>query len=156
MSGTSATLTNLIKHLVALVKDEHFQIPKGQVLVSNERIESTRRPDDDVGELFLVLQELDIFRHGCTTIEDCGLDIWQVLAESRVLVLDLEGQFSSVTHNEHLALAGNRIKRVKRGQHEDGGLTETRLGLANDIDVEECSWNTLLLNCGPTMLDLDS
>jgi hypothetical protein len=52
-----------------------------------------------------------------------------------------------VAHDQDLALAGNGLQLVKGGQNEDGGLTETGLGLAKNIDVEDGSWNANLLDC---------
>lgn len=85
------------------------------MLVPNQSVQSARRTNNDVGELVLVLQELDVFGHRRTTIEDGGLDIWQIFAESCILVLDLEGQLSGVAHDENLALTRNRVERVQRG-----------------------------------------
>jgi hypothetical protein len=37
---------------------------------------------------------------------------------------------------------------VEGGQDEDRSLSETRLGLAENIDVEDCSRDADLLDCG--------
>lgn len=49
-------LTWLVKHLVALVQDEMLQVGKAQMPVSDERIDATRRADDDVRVSLLVGQ----------------------------------------------------------------------------------------------------
>ena len=77
-----------------------LDVSEGQNLVSNKGVESTRGTDDDVGILLLVFQKLDVLGHRCTTVEDGGLDVWKVLAEAGVFVLDLICQFASVAHHK--------------------------------------------------------
>lgn len=147
-SGHGQELTDLVKHLVALVENERLDVAKGKLLVSNESIQTTRCGDDDVGISLLVGQDFDVLRHGSTTVEDGGLDVGQVLAETRVFVLDLVRQLTSVAHDEDRALASNRLQLMKSGEDEDSSLTETGLGLAKHVDVEHGGWDTDLLDCG--------
>jgi hypothetical protein len=60
-----------------------------------------------------------------------------------------------VAHNKDGALAGDRLQLVKSGQNEDRGLSETGLGLAENIDVEDCGGDAVLLDCGEAKRWLD-
>lgn len=44
---------------------------------------------------------------------------------------------------------------MEGGQDEDRGLSETGLGLAENIDVEDCGGNAVLLDCGEAEWWLD-
>lgn len=105
-------LTNLIQHLVTFIEHKVFDISKGEVLVSKQSVESTRGSDNDVGVLFLVLQELYILGHGCTTVEYSGLDVWEVLAESSIFVLNLVSQLTSMAHDKDRAFSRNGLQGV--------------------------------------------
>jgi hypothetical protein len=52
-----------------------------------------------------------------------------------------------VAHDQDGALAGNRLKLMQSGENEDGGFTETRLGLAENVDIQDRSGNADLLDC---------
>lgn len=52
-----------------------------------------------------------------------------------------------MAHDQDLALARNGLQLVKGGENEDCGLTETGLGLAKNIDVQNGSRNANLLDC---------
>ena len=145
-------LTDLIKHLVTFVEHESLNIAQGEVLVTDESVEATGSTDNDVGEGLLVLEKLDVLLYRGTAIEDRGLHVWQILAESRVLVLDLVGEFSSVAHDQHRGFSRNGFQLVQSGQDEDRSLTETGLGLTKNVDTEESLWNTLLLDCRRSMM----
>lgn len=147
MHRQGSRLTDLVKHLIALVQDEHADISETQVLVTDKSIETTRGADDDVGVSLLVLQELSVFLDGGTTVEHAGLDVGHVLAEAVVLVTNLEGQFAGVAHNQNRALSGNRFNLLEGGENEDSSLAETRLRLADDIATEHGLGNACLLNC---------
>lgn len=102
--------TNLIQHLIALVQNERLDVSERKLLIANQRVQATGCADNDIGVCVLVGQELDILLHGSTTVEDSGLDVWEIFAESGVLVLDLVCQFSGVAHNQNRARAGNRLE----------------------------------------------
>lgn len=140
-------LTNLIKHLVALIEDEHSDTAKTEVLVADKGVQAARCADNDVGVGILVLEYLGILLDRSTTVEDAGLDVGHVLAEAVVLVANLEGQLTGVAHNQHGALAGNRLDLLEGREDEDGSLTETGLGLADDVTTKHSLGNGGLLNC---------
>lgn len=146
-SGDLKAHTDLVQHLVTLVQNEGFDVAQGECLVPHESVEATRCSNDDVGVCLLVLQEFDVLNDWCSTVEDRGLHIWEVLAEARVLVLDLIRKLASMAHDENLALSLYGFELMQCCQDKDRGLTETRLGLAENIDVEHGGWNAYLLNC---------
>jgi hypothetical protein len=53
-----------------------------------------------------------------------------------------------VAHDEDGALARDWLQLVESGQDEDRGLSKTGLGLAENIDVEDCGRDAVLLDCG--------
>lgn len=146
-SWDPGTHTDLVEHLVALVENKGLNVAEGQLLVANEGVQTTGGGNHDVGVGILARQDVEILLDGSTTVEDRGLDVGQVLGETGVLVLDLVGKLTSVTHDQDLALASNGLQLVEGGENEDSSLTETGLGLAKNIDVQDGSWNASLLNC---------
>lgn len=118
-------LTDLIEHLVTLIEDEDLARSKVEVLVTDKRVQATWGSDDDVWVGLLVLEELGVGLDWSSSVEDGGLDLWHVLAESGVLVLDLVCQLTGVAHDQDRALAGNWLNLLEGGEDEDGGLTET-------------------------------
>lgn len=141
-------LTNLVKHLVTLVENKSLDVAERKLLVADEGVKTTGSSDDDVGESVLVRQSLDILLDGSTTVEDGGLHIRKILAESSVFVLDLISQLTSVAHNQDGTLPRNRLQLVKGGKYEDSRLSKTGLGLAENIDVQNSGRNANLLDYG--------
>lgn len=140
-------LTNLVKHLVTLIEDEGLDVAQGELLVTDQSVQTTGGGDNDVGVSLFVREDLDVLLNGGATVEDTGLDVGKILREASVLVLNLVRKLTSVAHDEDLALAGNGLELVKGGQDEDRGLTKTRLGLAENVDIEDGSRDTHLLDC---------
>lgn len=147
-------LTDLVENLVALIEHEALDVAETQVLVAYQGVETTRSGDDDVRELLLVLELVDVVLDGSTTVEDGGLDIRQVLAETSVLVLDLVGQLTGVAHDDNRALAGDRLDLLKGSQDEDGSFTETRLGLTKNVGSKDSLRNAGLLDCSYDMSEI--
>lgn len=96
----------------------------------------------------VVLEDFGVLGYWGSTKEDGSLDIWHVFAETGVLLADLVGQFTSVAHDQYRSLAGNGLNLLKGSEYEDSGLSETRLGLTEDIGSEDGLWNANLLDCG--------
>ena len=94
----------------------------------------------------LVLQHLGILDDGSAAVEDTSLDVRHVLAETVVLIANLESQFAGVAHDQDRALAGDGFDLLKGGQDEHSRLTETGLGLADDITTEKSLRNAVLLD----------
>lgn len=143
-----AKLTNLVKHLVTLVENKSLDVAERKLLVADKGVKTTGSTDDDIGESVLIRQSLDILLNGSTTVEDGGLYIGKILAESSVFVLDLISQLTSVAHNQDGTLSRNRLQLVKGGKDEDSRLSKTGLGLAKNIDVQDSGRNANLLDYG--------
>lgn len=140
-------LTNLVKHLIALIEDEDLAASEAEVLLANESVQATWGGNNDVWVSLWVLEDLGIGLDWCSSVEDSGFNLWHVLGESGVLVLDLISKLTSVAHDEDRALASDRLDLLEGGEDEDGSLTKTRLGLAEDIGTENSLWNANLLDC---------
>jgi hypothetical protein len=69
-------LTDLIEHLVALVKDERLDAAEVENVVADKSVETTWSTNDDVGASLLVLDDFDILLNRSTAVEDAGLDVW--------------------------------------------------------------------------------
>lgn len=84
----------------------------------------------------LVGQDLNVLLHWGTAVKDSGLDVRHVLAESGILVLDLVGELTGVAHDEDRGLAIDGLDLLQTGEHEDGSLSQSGFGLADDIGTE--------------------
>ncbi len=139
--------TNLIQHFIAFVEDEDFDISKAKLLLSDQSVETTRSSDNDMRVGVFVGEGFNILLHWCSTVKDCCLHFWEVFAEPRVFVLNLVGELTGVTHNKDCALAGYRLDLLKCSENEDGCLSESGLGLAEDIGPKDGLRNAYLLDC---------
>jgi len=128
-------LTGLVQHLVALIEDEVLQVGKAEMPIADEGVDTTGSTDDDVRVSVLVAKELDVLLNGSSSVEDTNLDVRQELGEAVVLVADLVGQLASVAHDQDSGGTGlGLLVHLLEGcENEDGSLSETRLGLAEDI-----------------------
>lgn len=138
--------TNLVEHLVTLIEDEALNVAEAELLVSDQGVQTTGSGDNDVRVSLLVGKELNVFLHGGTAVEDSGLDVGHVLCESGVFVLDLVGELTGVAHNEDRGLTLDGLHLLQSCEDEDGSLSQTGLGLADDIVTENGLGNTLLLD----------
>lgn len=130
-------LTDLVQHLVALVKNELGDVTKTQLLVPDKGVQATGGGDDNVRVSLLAGQDLDVLLQGSTTVEDGGLDIRHVLAETSVLVLDLVSKLASVAHDEDGSFAIYGLNLLEGCEDEDGRLSQSGLGLAEDIGTQD-------------------
>ena len=137
----------MVKHLVAFIKDEDLAAVETEVLVSNKSIQSTRCGDDDMRMGLLILQNLGIFCDGSSAIENCCLHVRHILAETCVLILDLVSKLTSVAHDQDRSLASDGLDLLESGEDEDGGLTKTRFGLAENVGTQDGLRNANLLDC---------
>ena len=104
----------------------------------------------------LVLQNLSVLLDWGSSVEHCSLDVWHVLAETGILVLNLVSQLTSVAHNQDRCLARDGFDLLKGSQHEYRRFSETRFGLAKDVRAEDCLWNAYLLDCRVNRADVRS
>lgn len=140
-------LTDLVKHLVAFVKNEHTHAAEAQVLVAHKSIKPAWGTDNNVWVRLLVFEDLGILLDRSTAVENTRLDVRHVLAEAVILVPNLESELTSVAHHQHGAFASDRLNLLECRQNEDGSFAETGLGLADDITTKHSLGNTCLLNC---------
>jgi hypothetical protein len=91
----------LIEHLVALVKHKDANASETESLVADKSLKTTGSADNDVRASVLALESLDVVLDGSAAVEDTGLDVRHVLAESVVLISDLVGQLTSVAHDDN-------------------------------------------------------
>lgn len=139
--------TNLIQHFIAFVEDKDSDISKAKLLLSDQSIQTTRSSDNDMRVSVFVGKGFDILLHWCAPVKDCCLHFWEIFAEPGVFVLNLVGEFTGVTHNKDGALAGYRLNLLKCCENKDGCLSETGLGLAENIGSEDSLRNAHLLDC---------
>jgi hypothetical protein len=64
-----------------------------------------------------------------------------------ILIANLEGQLTGVAHNQNRSFPSDRLNLLQRAEDEDGGLSETRLGLTENIGSEDGLWDADLLDC---------
>ena len=124
------------------------------MLVSHESVQSTWSSNNDMWVSLLVLEELGVLDDRSSSVEDTDLDVRQELGKAVVFVADLVGQLAGVAHDQHRALAVDRLDLLKSGQDENGSFTKTRLGLTKDVGSENCLRNAVLLDCGYRMSDI--
>lgn len=150
-SGTEDVLhitthVQLLQHLVTFIEHEMLDIGQLEVLVADQGQDTAGSTNEDVGTSGLVLQDLDILGHGDTTVEDLGADFREILGEASVLVFDLESQFTCMTEDNDRDLAVDGLQLLQGGQHKDGSLTHTRLGLTEDVHTQDGLGDTFLLH----------
>jgi hypothetical protein len=92
-------LTNLIQHLVTFIQNENLAVSETKELVSDECVQSTWGGHNYVRVRILVLEDFGIFLNWGSAVEDSGLNVRHVLAETGVLVLNLVGQLTSMAHD---------------------------------------------------------
>ena len=157
VGGHAEDLLDVTAHLerfqdaIALIEDEMLDVVELEGLLLGKAEDTTGSTDDDVRAV--VLENVAVGLDGDTTVEDGGLDLRQVLGETLILVSDLEGKLASVAEDEdgNLVLTGGEgagVQLVQCGQNEDGGLTHTGLGLADDVHTKDGLGDALVLDLG--------
>ena len=139
--------TNLIQHFIAFIENEDFDISEAKLLLSDQSVQTSRSSDNDMRVGVLVGKGFDILLHWCASIKDCCLHFREIFAEPGIFVLDLVCEFTGVTHDKDCALAGHRLDLLKCSENEDGCLSETGLGLAENIGSKDGLRNAYLLDC---------
>jgi len=69
-----------------------------------------------------------------------------MLSEAIVFFFYLEGKLTGVAHDQNGARLWLLLELVQSGQHEDRGLAHAALGLAEDVNTEDCLRDALLLH----------
>lgn len=97
-SFSTSLLTQLLQHLIALIKNKVFDVLQAEVLLEDECADT---PGGSHNNMRAVLfQDLLILLDGHATEEHRYLDGGHVLGETLILFADLEGQLSSVAHDK--------------------------------------------------------
>ena len=102
-----------------------------------------------------VRQSFDVFLHGRSAVKDSSLDVWKVLAESGIFILNLVGEFASVTHDKSGTLAWHWLDLLKGRKDKYCGLSKARLRLAQYIGPKDRLRNAYLLDCDEATPKLD-
>lgn len=138
--------TDLVEHLVALIENKVLDVSELEGLLTDKGKDTAGSTDKDVWAEILVAEDVLISLQRRTTVEDLGANLGEVLAEASELVLDLEGQLASVAENDDRDLTRDGLDLLEGSKNEDGGLTHTRLGLAQNIHTENGLGDTFLLH----------
>jgi hypothetical protein len=105
--------TDLIKHLIALIKDELADVAKLELLLADESVQTTWGADNDMGMGLIAGEQLNVLLDGHAAVEDTGLDVWHVLSETLVLSANLVGQLAGVAHNQNRSFSGNWLNLLE-------------------------------------------
>jgi hypothetical protein len=103
------------------------------MFIPDQTVQTAGRRNHNVRTRLRVLDQVDVFLNRRPAIKHRRPDIWQILAESGVLVPDLKGQFTGVTEDEDSDFAVDGLDLLEGREDKDGSLAETRFGLAEDI-----------------------
>lgn len=95
------------------------------MFIPDQTIQTSRRGNDDMGTGIRVLDQFDILLDRRAAVKHGSPHFRQVLAESRVLVSDLEGQFTGVAENEDSDFPIHGLDLLEGREDKDGRLTET-------------------------------
>ena len=150
-----------VQHFVALVQDKVLDALEVEGLGADEAEDAARGADHDVRAV--LLQGLLVLVDGHTAEEDGDLQVLHVLGETLVLLRDLEGQLTGVAHGDDgrgadraenyarsalpaLDLPIGDFELLESGQDENGRLTHTGLGLADNIHTSDGLGDALVLN----------
>jgi hypothetical protein len=96
----------------------------------------------------LILDQLDILLNRRATVKHRRPDIRQVLAESRILVPDLEGEFTGMAEHKHGDFAVDGLDLLERGEDKHCRFTEAGFCLAEDVGGEDGLRETDSLDLG--------
>lgn len=142
-----AVLTKLLQHLVTLVQHEHLDLARIQTIIPHQPVQPPRRPHHNMRALCLIRQNLLISLDRRPPVKHARPNIRHVLCESVELVLDLKGEFSSVTQDDGRDFSFGGFELLQDGEDKDGGLSHTGFGLAEDVLTEDGLRDAFLLDC---------
>jgi len=139
-----ASHIELLQHFIALVENEMLDVLQAQLSASHQSQNSAWRSDDDVRRV--LAKSFSVVLDWHTAEEDAHFDGGHVLAESFVLLGDLEGELSRVAENDGADLAIDGLHLLKSSKYENGSFTHTRFGLAEHVHTEHGLWDALVLD----------
>lgn len=114
----------LIKHLVALIENEHLLVIAVQGLVLHESKDSSWSSDHDVWGLES-LEDLDVLLDGHASIEHFSSNVWHIFGESVEFVLNLVTQLSGVAQDQSSVWLWVLLKLMQDREDEDGSLAHS-------------------------------
>jgi len=132
---------------IAFIEDEALEVREIEVALVDELLDTTGSADDDVGHLGL--EEVLVLLYGDTAEEDLDLDLRHVFGETEVLLADLVCELAGVAEDEGVdgVVVLLDVELLESGEDEDGGLTGTGLGLADDVVGVDGLGQAFLLDC---------
>lgn len=104
-------LTQLLQHLITLVQDKVLDVLQVEGFVADQGENSARRPYHDVRAA--LLQYILVLLDGHAAEEHGHLDRGHVLGEALVLLTDLKGQLTRVTHDQNRHLHHRNTVRIR-------------------------------------------
>lgn len=107
------SLTQLLKHFIALVEHKVFDVLQVEDLAVDQRQGASGCSHHNVWAV--LLQHFLVLLHGHAAEEHRHLDSRHVLGETLVLFADLEGQLSGVAHDKHGHLKNKQTFRLTGG-----------------------------------------
>ena len=131
--------------VIALVHHEVAQLVHLHPAALDQVFHAARSSYDDsrVG-----IESLAIGLNVSSSKEDFGSYVRHKLGESFILILDLEGQLTRVSNNQHLNILILRIvlEHLQGGDYEHSSLTHSRLCLTEDVLVGNSTGNASVLH----------
>jgi len=142
------THLDVVQERVALIKDKALELANVKILLVDQLLNTTGSTNDDVRAV--CLEDILVLLNRDTAEEDLGLDLREVLGEAKELLANLEGKLTSVAQDDCVHTLGTHIRDelLEGSQDEDGSLTRTRLGLAENVLTVDSLRKAFLLNFG--------
>jgi hypothetical protein len=107
----------------------------------------TWRSHNDVRVGVLILEQFLVFFDIGTAIEYGSPYFGHVLAETLILVFDLECELAGMTEDQDIAFGRLGFYLLQRGEDKHSGLSQTGLGLAEDVGSQDGLRDADLLDC---------
>ena len=131
--------------VIALVHHEVAQLVHLHPAALDQVFHAARSSYDDsrVG-----IESLAIGLNVSSSKEDFGSHVRHKLGESFILILDLEGQLTRVSNNQHLniLILWIVLEHLQGGDYEHSSLTHSRLCLTEDVLVGNSTGNASVLH----------
>ena len=138
---------HVVKHLVALVQNEHLQVVQRQSLVADQSQDTSGRTHYNVRSL-VTLEQLLLHSDGLASVDHLSSHVGHELGKTSEFALDLVSKLTSVAHDQGRARVGVLAQALQHVQHKDGSFAHSRHSLAEHIHTEDSLRNALLLHVG--------
>merc|ERR1719273_1574075 len=134
----------LLQHLVTLVQHEMLQVLQWELLALDEGQNPAGSSNNNMRTV--ALENLLVLRDRHPSEKHSNLDVGQKLGESLVLLTDLEGQLSGVTHHQHRNLSIHGLNLLESSQNKYSSFSHARLGLAQNVHTQDSLGDALVLD----------